>query len=81
MDTQQLETVWAQTRYDSGLYDCRVVRDGDGGRLTVRLVGSINHLLHEEPVKVDLADTDNWRTRCAAVISNPDLRSCPGLSL
>ena len=68
------DVVWTQTRYDSGLYDCQVTRVGDGGRLTVTLVGSINHLLHAEPVKCDRADTDKWRTRCESVISNPDLR-------
>ena len=70
----ELDTVWNQQRYDSGLYDCKVVRDGDKGRLTITLVGSINHLLHEEAVKCDRADTDKWRSRCVEVISNPDLR-------
>lgn len=69
------DTVWAQTRYDSGLYDCKVVRDGDHGRLTVHLLGLVDHLLHSETVKCDRADTDKWRTRAAAVISNPDLRT------
>ena len=68
------DVVWEQTRYDSGLYRCRVIRDGDHGRLTVTLLGQIDHLLHEETVPCDRADTDKWRTRCAAVISNPDLR-------
>jgi len=73
---ETLDTVWNQVRYDSGLYDCKVVRDGDHGKLTVTLVGvTINHLIHEEPVKCDRADTDKWRTRCQTVISNPDLRT------
>lgn len=69
------DTVWNQSRYDSGLYDCKVERTGDHGRLTVTLTGLVPHLLHSEPVKCDRADTDKWRTRCAAVISNPDLRT------
>lgn len=75
METENTTTVWQQTRYDSGLYDCKVVRDGNAGRLTVTLVGLIDHVLHEEPVKCDRADTDKWRTRCATVISNPGLRT------
>jgi hypothetical protein len=73
--TETLNTVWQQTRYDSGLYICAVVRDGDSGRLTITLDGNIPHLLHEEKVKVERTDTDNWRRRCEAVINNPDLRT------
>lgn len=69
-----LDVVWAQTRYESGLYGCQVVREGDAGRLTVTLLGNVDHLLHEEPVKIDRADTDKWRTRSLAVICDPDLR-------
>jgi hypothetical protein len=68
------DTVWEQDRYDSGWYACKVVRSGEIGKLTVTLVGQLEYLLHEEPVKCDRADTDKWRTRCEAVISNPDLR-------
>jgi hypothetical protein len=74
MDTD-LGIVWAQRRYDSGLYDCTVVRDGDHGKLTVTLVGAIPHLLHTEPVKCDRADTDQWRRRCEEVIARPELRT------
>ena len=73
--TETLNTVWEANRFDSGLYQCRVVRDGDKGRLTVTLVGNIDHLLHAETVKVDRADVDKWKQMCEAVISNPDLRS------
>jgi hypothetical protein len=69
------DVVWAETRYESGLYGCKVERDGDHGRLTIHLLGQIDHLLHCETVKCDRADTDKWRTRSLAVISNPDLRS------
>jgi len=69
------DEVWCQTRYDSGLYECKVVREGDNGTLSVTLVGTINHVLHDEKVKCDRADTDKWRTRCEEVISNPDLRT------
>lgn len=69
------DIVWSDTRYDSGLYGCEVRRTGDHGRLTITLVGLIPQLLHQETVKCDRADTDKWRTRCEAVISNPDLRS------
>lgn len=71
----ELDTIWEQTRYDSGLYRCSVIRDGDKGKLTVMLVGTMDHLLHEEPVKVDRADTDKWRSRCLEVISKPELRT------
>lgn len=70
-----LDVVWAQTRYESGLYACQVAREGDQGRLTVTLLGDVDHLLHEEPVKLDRADTDKWRTRSLAVICDPDQRS------
>jgi len=66
--------VWHEVRYDSGLYDCKVVRDGNAGRLTVTLLGAIDHRLHDEPVKCDRADTDKWRTRCEQVINRPELR-------
>jgi hypothetical protein len=72
---ETLDTVWDQTRYDSGVYRCKVVRDGEQGKLTVTLVGAIDHLLHEEKVKCDRADTDQWRQRCVTVINNPDLRT------
>lgn len=68
------DTVWAQRRYDSGVYDCKVERNGDHGVLTVTLVGTISHVLHRETVQCDRADCDKWRSRAAAVISNPDLR-------
>lgn len=71
------DTVWAQTRYDSGVYDCTVVRDGEHGVLTVTLVGNVNHVLHRERVQCDRADCDKWRTRAEAVINNPDLRVWP----
>lgn len=67
--------VWNETRYDSGLYDCKVERVGDMGRLTVTLIGQRNHVLHEETVKVERADTDKWRLRCVAVINDPELRT------
>jgi hypothetical protein len=70
-----MDTVWNETRIDSGRYECAVVRDGDKGLLSITLLGSINHLLHEEHVKIDRADTDLWRKRCETVISNPDLRT------
>jgi len=73
--TETLDTVWHQTRFDSGLYECKVMRDGEMGKLTITLVGSINHLLHEEAVKCDRVDTDKWRQRCEAVINNPDMRT------
>jgi len=73
--TETLDTIWEQRRYDSGLYDCKVVRDGESGKLTITLVGSIPHVLHEETVKVDRNDADGWRQRCVAVINNPDLRT------
>jgi len=72
--TLTLDTMWDETRYDSGLYRCTVVRDGEMGKLSVTLVGTINHLLHEETVKCDRADTDQWRRRCEEVIAKPDLR-------
>lgn len=75
LDTQSTATVWRQTRYDSGLYDCQVVRDGNTGRLTVTLLGAVDHLLHEEPVNCERADTDKWRIRCEQVINKPDLRN------
>lgn len=70
------DVVWRSTRYDSGQYQCTVKRNGDGGTLTVKLLGRfVDHILHEEPVKLDRTDVDKWKLRCAAVISNPDLRS------
>lgn len=66
--------VWNETRYDSGLYDCKVERVGDTGRLSVTLLGQRNHVIHEETVKVERADTDKWRMRCVAVINDPSLR-------
>jgi hypothetical protein len=78
MNTITLDVVWAEHRFDSGWYEGKVVRDGDLGRLTVSLMVGLHSeipvVLHEETVKVDRDDTDKWRTRCAAVISNPDLR-------
>lgn len=72
-------TVWSQVRHQSGVYDCRVERDGDGGKLSVTLVGTVNHVLHEENVKVDTADLDAWRRRCVEVITKPELRKFVGV--
>lgn len=78
MMTSTPEVVWQQNRYDSGLYECKVERIGDSGTLTISLVGSFhNHVLHEEPVKLDRQDEDKWRIRSAAVISDPSQRSRP----
>lgn len=73
--SEQRQVLWQQNRYDSGLYGCKVVRDGEKGTLTVTLLGNIDHVLHEEPVKVERQDIDKWKSTCAAVISNPSLRS------
>lgn len=70
--------VWAQVRHQSGVYDCTVVRDSEGGKLTVTLVGTVNHVLHQENVKTDTADFDAWRRRCVEVITRPELRQYSG---
>ena len=75
MTNTESDVVWQQRRYDSGLYDCRVVRRGEAGVLTVTLDGRFPHVLHEETVKLDRRDVAGWQTRCVAVINNPDLRS------
>lgn len=67
--------IWNEVRYDSGLYDCRVAREGDQGRLTITLLGNVDHLLHEETIKADREDADKWRTRCVQVINKPELRT------
>jgi hypothetical protein len=69
------DTIWEQRRYDGGWYGCKVVRDGDFGRLTVSLLGTIPYKLHEERIKFDRPDLDKWRQRCEAVISHPELRA------
>lgn len=70
------DLVWEGTRYDSGLYRCTVQRTGDTGQLSISLVGLFNdHVLHEEPVKLDRQDIDQWKRRCTTVISDPGLRS------
>lgn len=71
------DTLWAQRRYDSGLYDCEVHDQAGGGRLTVTLVGNISHVIHEEPVTANKEDVEKWRDRCVSVINNPDLRKDP----
>lgn len=72
----ETDVVWEGTRYDSGLYRCTVERNGETGQLSISLVGSFHdHVLHEEPVKLDRQDVDKWKMRCAAVISDPSLRS------
>lgn len=74
------DTIWEEARYDSGWYGVAVTRKGDHAYLTVTLLGTIDHLLHRETVKCEgRADTDKWRTRAQAVISNPDLRTIDAL--
>jgi len=70
----QTDTVWEQRRYDGGWYGCKVVREGDFGRLTVSLLGVMTYKLHEERIKFDRPDVDKWRQRCEVVINNPDVR-------
>jgi len=67
------DVVWAE-RCDH-IYHCQVARDGDRGRLTITLIGMVDHVLHREAVPCDRADIDKWQKRCETVISNPDLRS------
>lgn len=72
------DVVWNEHWLDAGArYDCRVVRDGDKGKLSVTLLGMVDHVLHREAVKCDRADTDHWRRHCEDVIAHPDLRSYP----
>jgi len=66
--------IWEQRRYDGGWYGCKVVRDGDFGRLTVSLLGVLTYKLHQERIKFDRPDPDKWRLRCELVINNPDAR-------
>jgi hypothetical protein len=69
------DVVWEQRRYDGGWYGCKVVRDGDFGRLTITLLGVLNYKLHEERVKFDKPDPDKWRKRCEVVINDVSLRT------
>lgn len=74
--TTEPDVVWEGTRYDSGLYRCTVQRTGEAGQLTISLLGLFhNHVLHEEPVKLDRTDIDRWKLLCTQLISNPSLRS------
>jgi hypothetical protein len=59
------------------LYACEIERDGDKGRLTITLLGEVDHVLHREMVPCDRADVTRWRTRCERVIDSPDLRVFP----
>jgi hypothetical protein len=68
------DIIWQQKRYDGGWYLCQVAREGERGRLTVYLVGLINHVIHEEMVKCERSDQALWRTRCEQVINDPDIR-------
>jgi len=72
--TEMTDTVWEQRRYDAGWYGCKVERKGEFGLLTITLLGTIPHKLHEERVKFDRPDPDKWRLRCEAVINDVDLR-------
>jgi hypothetical protein len=73
------DVVWRERRFEAGWYLCDVVRHGDHGRLTVTLLsGDVPFQIHSELVECDRAETDRWRARALAVISNPDLRSCDG---
>ena len=70
------DVVWRERRYEAGWYLCDVVRQGDHGRLTVSLCsGDEPVVIHTELVECDRAETDKWRARALAVITNPDLRS------
>ena len=67
------DILWNRIRYESGRYDCRVERNGDHGQLIVTLVGLYHdHILHEEPVKIDRLDIDAWRIRSVSVICKPE---------
>lgn len=73
------DIVWNQTRYEAGRYTCDVTRCGDHGRLTVQLVTDFHSIpIHSELVECETAQTDAWRTRALAVITNPDLRRLDG---
>jgi hypothetical protein len=70
------DVVWSEQRYEAGVYDCGVIRQGDHGKLSVHLVTDYDLvLLHTEIVECDRAETDKWRDRALAVITHPDLRS------
>jgi hypothetical protein len=71
------DVVWRERRYEAGWYDCSVTRQGDHGRLAIVLAADIPVPIHSELVECERAETDKWRTRALAVITNPDLRS-PG---
>jgi hypothetical protein len=69
------DVVWRERRYEAGWYDCSVIRQGDHGRLAVVLVGDVPVIIHSELVECERAETERWRARALAVITNPDLRS------
>lgn len=70
------DLVWSDTLLDcNARYQCNVVRVGDDGRLTITLLGNVDHVLHVERVNVDRADASKWRNHCETVIHDPDLRS------
>lgn len=70
------DVVWNERRYEAGWYGCEVKREGDHGRLTVTLASTIVPFpIHVELVEFDRAETERWRSRALAVITNPDLRS------
>jgi flavin reductase (DIM6/NTAB) family NADH-FMN oxidoreductase RutF len=70
------DLVWSDTLLDcNARYECTVVRVGDDGRLTITLLGNVDHVLHHERVNVDRADASKWRSHCETVIHDPDLRS------
>lgn len=80
-----VKSLWEAYAFDCGTYLCNVdLLEDHTGKLSVIVVGRVNHVIHEEVVhpnldkegKVSEIDIVNWKNICDGVIENPDRRSC-----